>query len=94
MGTERRQRGNNNLLIITNNVIINAVDKKLISPMGKCRDMTLFDMGDGIVLVRIKNRVCFIMDVEDVHTIMAMDVHVQRYGVPKGNGRQGYRCPR
>lgn len=44
MGNENRQRGNNNLLIVTNNVIVSAVEKKILSTICKTRDMTIFDM--------------------------------------------------
>ncbi len=91
MGTDNRQRGNKNLLIITNSAIIGAVEKKAITPIGSFRGMTLFDMNDGIVLARLKDKTGFITGIEDIHRIIGIEPCVQKYGTPKGNERQGYR---
>ena len=91
MGTENRQRGNKNLLIVTNSAIIGAVDRKELKCLGNLHNMAMFDMGNDTVLVRMKNKTCFIMNKAKIHIIMGLDPCVQRYGTPKGNERQGYR---
>ena len=44
MGTESRQRGNKNLLIVTNSAIIGAVDRKELKCLGNLHDMAMFDI--------------------------------------------------